>query len=396
MRKVKLVRITTVPISLKLLLKGQLRFMNENGFEVIGVSSSGKELDEVSKNEGVKTLAIEMSRKISLSKDLKALWKFYWFCKEEKPEIIHSHTPKAGLICMLGAKLAGAPIRIHTVAGLPLMEASGIKRKILIVIEKFVYACSTKIYPNSEGLYDFILKHKFTRSSKLKILAQGSSNGIDTSYFSPDSITANTTQELRKELSISVNDFVFIYVGRIVGDKGINELVLAFKMLQSNYSNLKLLLVGQVEAEFDPLKPETLTEIENNPNILSVGFQKDIRPYFSVSNGLVFPSYREGFPNAVLQAGAMGLPAIVTDINGCNEIIKEKINGLIISPKNSTDLFEAMNKLFKDKDLYQKLKSNARKLIVERFEQKEVWNELLNEYQMAIERSTFKNKIPKA
>ena len=376
----KILRITTVPMSLKILLKGQHRFMSQNGFEVIGVASTGKDLYEVEEAEGIKVVALNMTRTISPLKDIVSLWEMYWLCKKEKPTIVHSHTPKAGIIGMLGAKLARVPIRLHTVAGMPLNESTGSKRKLLIWVEKATYAFATKVYPNSKGLYDFILENRFTTKSKLKIIANGSSNGIDTSHFSPEVVTINQQIELKKNLGIASDDFVFIFVGRLVGDKGINELVQAFEKLYSQNSGIKLLLVGDYENELDPLLPITLQLIEKSNGIIAVGFQNDVRPYFAISDCLVFPSYREGFPNVVMQAGAMGLPSIVTDINGCNEIILDTQNGLIIPPKQARAIQEAMKKIYEEKELYQKLKKSARIFIQSHYEQQFVWNEILMEY----------------
>ena len=381
----KLIRITTVPLSLKVLLKGQLRFMASNGFDVKGVSSEGEELREVHENEGIAVEAITMSRKITPFQDLKSLWEMWNFLRKEKPQIVHTHTPKAGIIGMLAARLAGVPHRLHTVAGLPLMEATGVKRKILNFVEKLTYSSATRVYPNSKGLYDFILQNNFTQSNKLKIIANGSSNGIDTAFFSPDQVTELERVTLREKLNIQPDNFVFVFVGRIVSDKGINELIKAFSELQAAENNepagIKLLLVGGLENDLDPLNPETLAEINQNKDIISVGFQQDVRPFFAISDALVFPSYREGFPNVVMQAGAMGLPSIVSDINGCNEIIVEGENGLIIPSKNVEKLKEKMLTLAKDKNLYTKLKGNSRRMIENRYEQSVVWNALLEEYE---------------
>ena len=381
----QLLRITTVPISLKTLLKGQHRFMSQNGFDVLGVSSSGNALNEVAQNEKIAVYTVEMTRIISPLKDIKSLWSFYKLCKRERPAIVHSHTPKAGIVGMLGAKLAGVPIRLHTVAGLPLMEATGRKRKLLDFVEKLTYSCATKVYPNSKGLYDFILENNFTAEEKLKVIANGSSNGIDTTYFSAQAITQEQIITLKTGLGIHENDFVYVFVGRLVGDKGINELISAFSNLKPETLNFKLLLVGPFETELDPLLPKTISAIESNPNIISVGFQADVRPYFAISDCLVFPSYREGFPNVVLQAGAMGLPSIVTNINGCNEIIEEGINGLIIPPKDIMALQNAMISLLEDKNVYKNLKNNARQMITSRYEQKLVWEALLEEYRRLLE-----------
>ena len=380
----KLIRITTVPLSLKVLLKGQLRFMASNGFDVKGVSSEGEELREVHENEGIAVEAITMSRKITPFQDLKSLWEMWNFLRKEKPQIVHTHTPKAGIIGMLAARLAGVPHRLHTVAGLPLMEATGTKRKILNIVEKLTYSSATRVYPNSKGLYDFILQNNFTQSNKLKIIANGSSNGIDTTFFSPDQVTELERVTLREKLNIQPDNFVFVFVGRIVSDKGINELIKAFSQLQAvenKPTGIKLLLVGDLESDLDPLNPETLAEINQNKDIISVGFQQDVRSFFAIADALVFPSYREGFPNVVMQAGAMGLPSIVSDINGCNEIIIEGENGLIIPSKNVEKLKEKMLTLAKDKNLYTKLKGNSRRMIENRYEQSVVWNALLEEYE---------------
>ena len=381
----KLIRITTVPISFKVLLKGQLRFMASNGFDVKGVSSEGEELREVHENEGIVMEAINMSRKITPFQDLKSLWEMWNFLRKEKPQIVHTHTPKAGIIGMLAARLAGVPHRLHTVAGLPLMEATGIKRKILNFVEKLTYSSATRVYPNSKGLYDFILQNNFTQSNKLKIIANGSSNGINTTFFSPDQVTELERVAFREKLNIQPDDFVFVFVGRIVSDKGINELIKAFSELKTAENNeltsIKLLLVGGLESDLDPLHPETLAEINHNKDIISAGFQQDVRPFFAISDALVFPSYREGFPNVVMQAGSMGLPSIVSDINGCNEIIVEGENGLIIPSKNVEKLKEKMLTLARDKNLYIKLKENSRRMIENRYEQFVVWKALLEEYE---------------
>jgi len=297
-------------------------------FEVKAISSGpSNELDLVNKNEGVKVQEVAMSRQITPLKDLVALYKLINLFRKEQPAIVHTHTPKAGILGMLAANLAGVPIRLHTVAGMPLMEATGFKRKLLDTVEKLTYACASKVYPNSKGLERLILKNNYAKKEKVKVIAKGSSNGIDTSHFNPENYTPQQNQALRKQLGIQEEDFVFIFVGRLVGDKGINELVEAFSLLTKQplvrNSDSRLLLVGPLESDLDPLKQETLKEIRNNPKIITTGFQKDVRPYFAISDTLVFPSYREGFPNVVMQSGAMGLPGIVSNINGCNEIIKE-------------------------------------------------------------------------
>lgn len=379
--KHKIMRITTVPMSLKYLLKSQMSFMSQNGLDVVMVSSDGQELKEVIKSEKCNHHIITLTRKITPFKDIKAIYELYRLIKKERPDIVHTHTPKAGIIGMLSSYFAGVAIRLHTVAGLPLMEATGFKRIVLSFVEKLTYKCSTKVYPNSYGLKKIILKYRFTSENKLKVIGNGSSNGIDTSYFDPKLFSLNENAVLKTNLGINKTDFVFIFVGRIVSDKGINELVEAFDKICLVKENIKLLFVGPLEDELDPLQKKTKLLINQNKNIISVGYKDDVRPYFSISNCLVFPSYREGFPNVVMQAGAMGLPSIVSDINGCNEIIENNINGLIIKVKSVDAIYDTMKKIISDKPLFNKLRSNSRDSIKMKYERKVFLGLLLEQYE---------------
>ena len=425
--KNKLIRITTVPISLDKLLGKQLSFISQY-YQLTAVSADQTELKRIAEKYGVDHYHVEMTRAITPFKDLAAVWKLYRFLKKERPEMVHSHTPKAGLVGMMAAWFAGVPVRMHTVAGLPLLEAKGIKRQVLNLVEKITYAFATKVYPNSFAMRDIIIKEGFCAPGKLKVLGNGSSNGIDTDYFSPSAVAPETTAALRAAHGISENDFVFIFVGRLVGDKGINELVEAFGKVKIKvkdegegfwsakevasppakagndkmeggfgstghrpFENLRnrwkinLLLVGPLEEDLDALHHETLEAIETHPDIISVGYQDDVRPYFAISDALVFPSYREGFPNVVMQAGAMELPAIVTDINGCNEIITEGENGLIIPVKDAAAIQQAMEKMVSDTVGYYTMKENARPMIESRYRQEVVWQALLEEYRRVTE-----------
>lgn len=379
MEKRRLIRITTIPLSLDKLLDGQLRYMS-GFYDVTAISSDKPYLEKVGRKEGVGVFHLELTRKITPFKDLRAVLKLYRYYKKHRPFIVHTHTPKAGIVGMLAAKMAGVPHRLHTVAGLPLLEATGFKRKVLDFVEKMTYACATKVYPNSHGLREIIIKNGYCAPSKLKVLAGGSSNGIDTAHFSPDHFSHDGNLALRTSLGFGADDTVFVFVGRLVADKGINELVGAFQKLGALHQNVKLLLVGTPESDLNPLHPETLKAMEMHPDICCAGFQSDVRPYLAISDFLVFPSYREGFPNVVMQAGAMGLVSIVSDINGCNEIITSGKNGLIVPVKNEDAVFQAMQKVMAEPQFFASLKPNARKMIVRRYDQQTVWEAILAEY----------------
>lgn len=374
--KVKIIRTSTVPISLNILLKGQLNYLNQF-YDIVAVSGAGKDLDTVKEREGVRTISVEIQRPISPFKDLISLWKLYKLFKKEQPSMVHSITPKAGLLSMLAAKMAGIPVRAHTFTGLIFPTKTGLMQKLLIQMDRLLCLCATKIIPEGEGVKQDLIKFNITKKP-LSILANGNVNGIDTDYFSPDLFSIEQKNKLKQKYGINENDFVFVFVGRMVGDKGINELISAYQQL--NKENTKLLLVGPFEHELDPLNPETIDLLQQNKNIISVGWQSDIRPFLAISHCLAFPSYREGFPNVVMQAGAMGLPAIVTNINGCNEIIIEQKNGVIIPPKDTTSLYTAMCNMLNNKTNYSTLKSMARKMITQRYRQEVVWEAIHKEY----------------
>ncbi|MDB2701718.1 glycosyltransferase family 4 protein [Flavobacteriaceae bacterium] len=375
----KLVRITTVPISLEKLLENQARFF-KTFYSVTLVSSQKEQLQRLAKEQGVNHFSLEMTRKITPLHDLRCLLQLIRFLRKDKPHIVHTHTPKAGIVGMLAAFIAGVPLRMHTVAGLPLMEAKGLKKSILYAVERLTYRCATHVYPNARGLMDFIQEKKLAGKTPLKCIGNGSSNGIDLTYFNPERVSKEQEMSFREKWNISKDDFVFLFIGRLVGDKGINELVAAFEQLANKIPNAKLLMVGPQEPTLDPLKQVTIASIEKNPKIVSTAYQQDVRPFLKIAQVFVFPSYREGFPNVVLQAGAMGIPCIVSDINGCNEIIENEVNGLIVPPKSIQPLSEKMYSLYKDPKKRATFIDRTKERIATNFERTHYWKLLLEEY----------------
>ncbi len=383
MQKPKLFRISTVPMSLNLLLKGQLKFLNEH-FEVTAISGEGNDLDIVKERENVKVHPVEMHRHISLVQDLKSLWQLYRYFKKEKPDIIHSITPKAGLLSMVAGKMAGVPVRMHTFTGLIFPHKDGYMKHTLIMMDKLLCKAATHVYPEGKGVREDLLQYKITKKP-LKIIANGNVNGVDLEYFNPSVLDKEELINLKKSLEISENDFVFVFVGRLVIDKGLRELVKAFNEISKTHKNAKLILVGPKENAHNPRKRKMFHVMRHNKDIIPVGYQEEVRKYFAISDVFVLPSYREGFPNAVLQAGAMNLPSIVTDISGCNEIIENNQNGIIVQPKNAKELEQAMSLFLEDADLKEKLKANARKVIEDCFDKNLVWQELKKEYELVIQ-----------
>lgn len=373
MMKKKVLRITTVPISLKLLLEGQLNMLNRD-YEVVAVSSPGKELEEVGKREGVRTEAVCMERRIALVQDFKSLVDLIRLIRKERPWMVHTMTPKAGLLGMLAAWICKVPVRIHTFTGLVFPSTVGLKKQLLILTDRITCACATFVNPEGKGVKDDLVRFGITRK-KLHIIGNGNVNGVDVDFFDRTDEVLLRAQTIRKEGS-----FTFCFVGRIVGDKGINELVEAFLKLVSEFPACRLILVGNFEEKLDPVMPVVRQIIFKNERIVFAGWQDDIRPYLAASDVFVFPSYREGFPNVVLQAGAMGLPCIVTDINGSNEIIYDRVNGLIIPPRDKDALWKAMRFMIMNEAVSKEMAGRSRDFIVKRYNRRFVWDKLLQLY----------------
>lgn len=376
----KIIRITTSPLALKYLLPGQMQFMQKNGFEVIMISADGKERDEIIKNEGCPHIVVPMTRQITPWQDLKCLWQLIKIFRKEKPKIVHTHTPKAGLLGMLAAYICSVKVRIHTVAGLPLMVEKGFKFRLLTLIEKITYAAANRVWPNSTSLKNYIIEKRFTKKSKLGVILMGSSNGINLNRYSKQSLDNNIIEEIKKSFFYSEKNKYLLFVGRMVADKGITELVDAFSILQKNKNWLKLILVGPFEKELDPLPSNTLKQIESNPAIFHINWTDYVEYYMALAHYFVFPSHREGFPNVLLQAGAMELPIICSSIPGNIDIVVNNETGITFEKQNSKDLMNAIFSAIKKPLESQKMANNLKKFIYANYDQEVIWRELLNKY----------------
>ena len=360
-KKKKIIRVTTVPTSLDTFCKDMLRELNET-YDVVAVSSPLPELDVVAQREGVRTVAVKMERRISIIRDIKSLWQLYRLFLKERPWLVHSMTPKAGLLSMVAGWLTRVPNRVHTFTGLVWPTATGLNRAILKTTDRILCACATRIIPEGNGVKQDLIKGKITRKP-LKVLANGNVRGIDLTHYARTQDVEEQASRIRKDGILT-----FVFIGRLVRDKGIHELVEAFVKLNEKYPQTRLVLVGRSEPQLDPLSPEAQAIIDTHESIEAVGEQSDVRPWLAASDVLTFPSYREGFPNVVIEAGAMGLPSIVSDINGCNEIILPGENGVIVPPRNAEALYEAMEKMCVDSEYRKALTVNARELVASRFD----------------------------
>lgn len=372
--KKKIIRAVTVSMSVGF-FKPMVKDLQQQGYDVVTVSSPGPELEGV-RELGVRTIEVPMERRMSPLKDLKSLWQLIRVFRKERPYMVHSMTPKAGLLCMLAGWLTRVPRRVHTFTGLVWPTSKGLSRKILMFTDWLTCACATHVIPEGEGVKQDL--QEYITKKPMKVLGYGNVRGVDMVRFSKRAEVMAEAEKVRQ-----ADKFTFLFVGRIVGDKGMNELIQAFQRLMNDVDNVRLLLVGRLEESLDPLKAETLDFIKENPCVEYVGpkYGDDLIAYYAASDCFVFPSYREGFPNTVMEAGAMDLPCIVTDINGSREIIVHGENGVIIPSKDVEVLYKAMLHMITDKESYNSYSKNARPMIASRFEQGFVKRCLLEFYE---------------
>ena len=356
--KNRIVRAATSDLSIDFFREIMIK-MRGRGYEMVAISSPGDFLTKLKEEDGFRIIEVPMERHISIWKDLSSLFKLIKVFRKEKPQVVHSITPKAGLLCMVSSWVARVPYRIHTFTGLVWPTATGITKRILMTTDWITCACATHIIPEGEGVKSDLQKH--ITKKPMKVLGNGNIQGIDLTRFDPSRFSKRQKDS---------DEFVFLFVGRIVGDKGINEMVWAFTQLHQEYPKTKLRLVGDYEPKLDPLNPEVDKEIVGNAAIEAKGslFNDDLVRAYAEADCFVMPSYREGFPNSVLEAGAMGLPQVVTNINGSREIVTDGFNGLIVPSKDRESLYRAMRLIYQDNSLRDKLAGNARESIANRFE----------------------------
>jgi glycosyltransferase involved in cell wall biosynthesis len=383
-----LIRITTVPMAFKVLLAGQPKFMSENGFNVIMISADGNEVPDLKEQEGCPHIIVPMTRKITPFHDLVSFFKLRKVLKKYKPDIVHTHTPKAGLLGMLAARSIGVKVRIHTVGGLPLIIETGFRRRLLMLTEKLTYFGATEVWPNSRSMMNFIIENKLARAEKLAVIDNGSTNGIDLKKFSKQYLNEETKNKIKDSLP-HVNGLKILCVGRMVKDKGIEEMVTVFERLQKNFP-LQLILVGPFEPHLDPLSSQTLDTIINNPAITHITWSDSIEYYMALADIFVHPSHREGFPNVILQAGAMHLPVICSNIPGNADIIQNEKTGLMFEVKNEDDLYTSLKFAIENKERTEKIAHALFEEVTQLYNRKRIHGVILDTYNRLLEKHGIK------
>lgn len=378
-KKPKFFLTTTIPPSLGFFV-GQYDYLQQT-FDVTVISSQRKQLVEFGDKEKLKVNFIPMSRGISLAKDIWGLICFVFYFIRQRPYIVHGNTPKAGLLSMCAAWLTRVPVRIYMCHGLRYQGAVGFKRNLLMFMERISCHCATDIVCVSNGIKRVLTEDKITKKNPV-VIWNGSVNGIDVKKFNPDNNFDK--QGLRKKYGLLDDNYVLTFIGRIVKDKGIDELVEAFKVLSPQHPEMRLLLIGSIEMEENPVSMQTQEEMRYNNNIIYTGYQSDVASFLAISDIFIFPSYREGFGLSLMEACAMEIPSIASDVIGCNEVLENGETGILVPSHSSKAIVDAVEKLYTDKTYYSLLKSQCRKSVINRYEQTKLWNEYSDYYKSKI------------
>ncbi|WP_416665973.1 glycosyltransferase family 4 protein [Egbenema bharatensis] len=375
---IKLLYITTVPETLGF-LRGQVQYMQQRGFKIHALSSSGDFLQEFAAQEQITPHVVEMPRRITPFQDLIAILEIWRCLRQIQPHIVHTNTPKGGLLGTIAAWFAATPVRIYHMRGLPFMTATGWKRRLLRWSEKISCLLADQVICVSHSLREVAIAEGLCAPEKIKVLLGGSSNGVNPTRFDPETINRSIGLQTRQALNIPADALVVGFVGRIVKDKGITELAGAWKLLREAFPMLHLLLVGPFEAQ-DPLPPEVEKDLVQDDRVHLAGLDWNTPPFYAAMDILTLPTYREGFPNTLLEAAAMQLPVVATRVAGCVDAVEEGVTGLLVPSHSAEALADAMGLYLSHPELRDRHGRAGRARVLRDYCQSAIWDAVYQEY----------------
>jgi len=383
MASIKLVHVTTVPQSL-FFLRGQVGYMKDRGFDIHGLSSPGEFLSRFAEQERVVVHPVEMPRRITPMRDLAAVVGIWKVLRQVRPQIVHAHTPKGGVLGMVAAWLARTPVRMYHMRGLPFTTASGWKRVLLIWSERISCGLADQVFCVSTSIRQVALETGLCRPEKIAVLARGSGNGVDAAQrFNGTQVAPSVREETRKQYGIPADALVVGFIGRIVRSKGIVELAGAWTRLREAFPQLHLLLVGPYEPQ-DPIPPEVDAGLRQDPRVHLIGEEWNTPPLYAAMDVLALPTYREGFPNVLLEAAGMMVPVVATRVPGCVDAVQDGVTGKLVPPYDSELLAAAVNDYLGDPELRRRHGAAARDWVLREFRPQGIWQAIHEEYVRAL------------
>lgn len=375
----RLLHVVTVPISLNF-FRGQIARLRSRGFDVEAVSSPGEEAELARQREGITVYSVPMERGIAPFSDLVSLWRLFRLMRRTRPDIVHSHTPKAGLLGTMAARMAGVKGVMLSVFGLPQMTRSGWKLRLLNTMSRLSCRLAQRVWCDSHSMRRHLIDSRLCRADKIVVLGEGSSNGVDSRHnFNPRRYSEEERAELRARHGIPSDAVVICFVGRIVADKGMHELAEAWRILRDKHLKLHLLLVGPFEPQ-DPLRPEDEELFRSDERIHLAGMRHDVPLHLAAVDLLVNPSYREGFNVALLEASAMELPVVASRVPGCLDPVVDGVTGTLVPVRDGQALAEAIEMYVRSADLRREHGSAGRARVERDFQPERIWQELERNY----------------
>ena len=378
-RMIRLLYITTVPVTLGFLID-HIAYMQNKGFGVSVLSSPDSGLSEFGNRQGIPVYGVPMRRHFSPGHDLIALARLIYYLVCTRPHIVHVLTPKAGLLGMLSAWLTRVPVRVYHIVGLRYETETGFRRRMLIWSEKIACACAQQVICVSHSLEEIVIESGLCKPAKISVPGNGSVNGVDAvGKFNPASIEKDTQLRVRESANIPVGALVLGYVGRIVRDKGIHELAEAWATLREQVPNLHLLVIGSFEPQ-DPVSSHVHEVFKNDPRVYLAGFVADTPPLYMTMDVLALPTYREGFGNVVIEAGAMVIPVVGTRVTGCVDAIVDGVTGTLVPARDAKSLTSATHRYLMNPELRQRHGKAARERVLQDFQQEPIWDAVYQVY----------------
>lgn len=371
-----ILHVVNIPFVIPYFLGEQLNHFSGKGYREFIACSPSEDLPRYADLYNFSYTEVDITRQISLVKDLKAIWHIRRYIRRNKIDVVVGHTPKGGMCAMIASFLAGTKMRIYFRHGLVYETSRGMKRMVLKTIDRLTSLLATRVVCVSDSVARRSQEDRLNGGRKQTVLGPGTCNGIDVARFDPEAIDVRRREELRTMYGLSDADLVIGYVGRLVRDKGIQHLVDAFEIVHERCANTKLLLVGMLEQR-DALSDDIVRKIERNPDIICTGriANEDIHMYYALMDLFVLPSYREGFPTSVLEASAMRLPVLTTRVTGCVDSILDQQTGLFVS-HDPADMAEKMIRLVSDPAFRSRLATQGREFVIANFQQPLIWQEI--------------------
>jgi lipopolysaccharide/colanic/teichoic acid biosynthesis glycosyltransferase len=370
------IHVATVPLTLWF-LRGQVRFLQRAGLDVLAVSSPGPLLTGFRDTEGARIAPLPMRRAFSPLADLVALVRLWLLFRRERPSIVDAHTPKAGLLAMAAAWLGGVPIRVFHLHGLPHTTAAGIRRWVLVAATRLSCRFASRVLPVSGSVRRLAVEERLCPAGKAVVLAGGSVNGVDCQFFKPD---AGRRDEFRRRLGLKPGELAIGFAGRIVPDKGLAELQQAWQTVRRDFPGVHLVLAGDLESP-TPLPPGVLAPVSGDSRVHWLGWQSDMRNFYAGIDLLVLPSYREGLPTVILEAAATGIPAVTTDAVGCVDTVIDGITGAVVPARDAEALAQAISTYVAAPELRAAHGAAARSRVQACYRPETLWHATLAEYQ---------------